>query len=227
MATSASSAAAPRLYVVYVTEPRLSRFLVPPQLGGACLLAEARAQKASISVRRDSTSSVDETGNRFNCKNAYWYDLTCQGNNPPSSRAPAAQKIDSATILLDVSQSMRNYDPPKNGSCHRAELLRALRDTHLSARVFGHAESLQQLMKLDGSNEELARQACQSNGDNKTTHVFEQALPLHGDSSRPLVMVTDMSEQNAQLSAFLRAHGGREFFVGPDELVAKVLSLVR
>lgn len=214
--------AAPRIYVFYVIEPRLSKFFLPAQSINGCVWA----RKGSISVRSDSTSSVDEAGGRFNCKNSYWYDLTCQGDNKPA-REPASQRVDLATILLDVSQSMRSYDPVKNGRCHRADLLRALKQARASVRVYGHAESLQQMIRLEATDHDLARQACQTSGDNATTRVFQQALPIHGDSRQPLIMITDMSEQTPSLKSFVKAHGAREFFVRPDELASRVLALVR
>lgn len=216
--------ARPRIHVFYVIEPRLSKLFLPPQSIDGCVWAK----RDSISVRKNSTSTVDEAGGRFNCKNAYWYDLTCQGENKPAAaREPAAQRVDAATILLDLSQSMRNYDPLRNGRCHRADLLRSLKQSRASVRVFGHAESLQQMIGLEGSDEHIARQACQTVGDNATTRVLQQAIPIHGDSRQPLLMITDMSEQTPALKSFVRAHGAREYFVRPDELASRVLALIR
>lgn len=227
---TAEALAGPPFYVVYVTEPRLSEILSPysprhercAPAFGACLVAQSK--NAAGRSNSDSKSAVDETGNRFNCKNAYWYDLTCSAQ--PQNRAPASE--DKATVLVDVSQSMRNYDAPKANTCQRARLVKTLQQSGLPVRVFGHAEELKNEIDLKTTNEtNLTAQACQMVGDNITNRVLDQAFMRHGSSRRPLIMVTDASEQTPHLTRYLRTRGGREIFISPTELAERVLRLLR
>ena len=123
---------------------------------------------------------------------------------------------------------MRNYDVPKGNTCQRARLMKALQQSGLSIRVFGHAEDLRNEIELkSASDAELTSQGCRMVGDNVTNRVLDQAFAQHGSSQRPLVMITDASEQTPHLTRYLQARGGREIFISPHELAERVLKLLR
>lgn len=235
IALEANETTAP-VIVVYLTESKVSGLLRRQDRQDHCWsqrfsqqFSQKLSMKSCLYANNTSSSVIDETGNRFNCKGALWYDLTCAGN--PGSRSPSSD--DSATLLIDVSQSMRQYDPLRKigtaSTCTRAELLKQLKQSGINVRAFGHADNLEPQIKFKSMDDPgLAQAACKANGDNNATRVLQNALQAHSNPKRPIIMLTDASEQTPHLSDFLRKLGGaKEIFIDPDGLVGRILLLLR